>query len=402
MATSLISLDFDRDGDLDLIQTVKSEYHNFGFRLLENKLLNEGLQNYIVVKPRMNGTNHWAIGSMVKITTAIGTQIRPITAGISYFGQEPAEAFFGLGSITEVEEIEVTWPGGSKTTINDIAVNQVVTITDADALHPPINLSVEVINETTFSLSWQSSATISHTYQLERSKESNFATFLVVENELSTTFYEDSGLSPDSTYYYRVRATQGAEISRSSLHVRAQFREDINAPDQLVAEGVSQVEARVNWTDRSDNESGFRVQRSAQQDFSSFVAFDLPMNSESFLNDGLEPGATYYYRIQAYSDYGTSEFSEVVSVDLSSVLSVDDTNSQIIMYPNPSDGLIQFNSSEEVKRLTIFDLDGKLVSQYGGANIKTISTNLAEGIYQIRIETASGSIILKTVVIDRK
>ena len=55
-------------------------------------------------------------------------------AGISTLGQEPAEAFFGLGSATVVDQIVVQYPNGEQETLYNVAADQVITITNA----PPI------------------------------------------------------------------------------------------------------------------------------------------------------------------------------------------------------------------------------------------------------------------------
>lgn len=77
----------------------------------------------------MEGANHRAIGAIVRVEAGPLSLMRLISAGTSYFGQEPAEAFFGLGSETVVDRITVEWPDGTvelHTQIgeNPIAVDQ--------------------------------------------------------------------------------------------------------------------------------------------------------------------------------------------------------------------------------------------------------------------------------------
>lgn len=127
----LISFDFDRDGDLDLMQTCQVNTANPTLiRLLENQSAARGGNgSFLVVKPRMNGPNHLAIGAIVRITADGLNMIRLITAGTSYLGQEPAEAFFGLGTAILVDSLIIDWPDGSRTTLNNVLPNQVVTVT---------------------------------------------------------------------------------------------------------------------------------------------------------------------------------------------------------------------------------------------------------------------------------
>ena len=122
----LIAFDRDRDGDLELFQTTNTAGGSPA-RLMDNVSTNAG--NYIVIKPRMNGTNHWAVGAVVRITVGGMTMMRPITAGTSFLSQEPAEAHFGVGTATTVDSISITWPDGITTQHGGAAVNQVLTLT---------------------------------------------------------------------------------------------------------------------------------------------------------------------------------------------------------------------------------------------------------------------------------
>jgi hypothetical protein len=129
-ATSLLAFDMDRDGDLDLLQTLKRNPDTDAPLILyENDLTDTPSPgNYIVIKPRSEEVNHFAIGAMVYITSGSTTQMRLITAGTSLYGQEPAEAFFGTGGATVLSEVKVVWPDQSETIIKDVATNQVLTI----------------------------------------------------------------------------------------------------------------------------------------------------------------------------------------------------------------------------------------------------------------------------------
>lgn len=124
--SSLIALDFDRDGDLDLIQACAD---GGPLRLLENQRSGQALLNsYLVVQPRLSGANHWAIGSTVRVRVGSTWMSRALLAGSSLLGQEPAEAFFGLGTTSMVDEVVVEWPDGTTTTITDVAANQIIEV----------------------------------------------------------------------------------------------------------------------------------------------------------------------------------------------------------------------------------------------------------------------------------
>ena len=136
-AASLVAFDMERDGDLDLLQTIKVRGNDMRpLRLLQNNYSSTtNANNYLVIKPRMNGNNHFAIGAVVKITYDNGTTgMRLITAGTSFYGQEPAEAFFGLADNLIVDEVRVEWPDNTVTVVDDVLTNQVITITNDNVL----------------------------------------------------------------------------------------------------------------------------------------------------------------------------------------------------------------------------------------------------------------------------
>jgi hypothetical protein len=128
VASGLLAFDYDADGDLDLLQAVND---GGPLRLLRNDRQRGAADNgFLVIRPRQDGANHWAIGAKVEIRTGELRQIRPILAGISTDSQEPAEAFFGLGAASAVDEVTITWPGSARATtvLTDVAVNQVLTV----------------------------------------------------------------------------------------------------------------------------------------------------------------------------------------------------------------------------------------------------------------------------------
>ena len=122
--SALVAADFDRDGDLDLAQSCNgSGTQPHKIRLLDNQSTQSN--NYLVVRPRMPGMNNRAIGAVISIEVGGRQMRRLISAGTRFMGQEPAEAFFGIGSATVIDHLAVLWPNGKTTQLKDIPANQV-------------------------------------------------------------------------------------------------------------------------------------------------------------------------------------------------------------------------------------------------------------------------------------
>jgi uncharacterized membrane protein YraQ (UPF0718 family) len=110
-ATSAFNyVDFDRDGDLDVISLPLAFAP---VRVFEN----QGIAgNSLTIQLRDRRGNRFAIGS--KIVIRYGDegrrhQMREIRASGGFVSFDPQEAHFGLGPHEEVNAIEITWPDGS-------------------------------------------------------------------------------------------------------------------------------------------------------------------------------------------------------------------------------------------------------------------------------------------------
>ncbi len=121
--SALVAADFDRDGDLDLVQACMP---NDPLRLLENTTEEPG--HYLVVRPLQGGGNRFAVGGRVEVEAAGRHMLRRISAGTSYLGQEPPEAHFGLGAATVADRVAVLWPDGLVSERRSVAADQVLVV----------------------------------------------------------------------------------------------------------------------------------------------------------------------------------------------------------------------------------------------------------------------------------
>lgn len=96
--------DFDNDGDQDLLVTT-----NAGPALLYRNDVTNG-NRYL--RLRLSGTksNRDAIGTVVRVFTPEGQQMRMVKSGSSYLSQSELTLTFGLGKRTAVDRIVVEWP----------------------------------------------------------------------------------------------------------------------------------------------------------------------------------------------------------------------------------------------------------------------------------------------------
>ncbi|WP_394147541.1 PKD domain-containing protein [Shewanella atlantica] len=83
-------------------------------------------------------------------------------------------------------------------------------------------------------------------------------------------------------------------------------------PTQLGATPISSSRIDISWTDESNDESGFNVERSLDQSSWS-NAGSVGANVTTFSDSGLSADTTYYYRVTAFNGYGSSPESNTAS-----------------------------------------------------------------------------------------
>ena len=119
-------VDFDNDGDLDLVVTT----NNGPAHLFRN---DNGNRND-VLRMKLIGTrsNRDAIGAKVTVTAPGGSrQLEMVKTGSSYLSQSELPLTFGLGKPANGKicgRLEIEWPSGHKESINHVAANQFITI----------------------------------------------------------------------------------------------------------------------------------------------------------------------------------------------------------------------------------------------------------------------------------
>ena len=119
--------DYDRDGDLD-IALVHDGDNDGVFHLYENVSTNQG--NWLEVDLVAVTSNRAAIGTLLEATVGSTTYLRQVKGAVSAHSQNELLVHFGLDNATTVDELKISWPSGTVQTLTDVAVNQLLTVTE--------------------------------------------------------------------------------------------------------------------------------------------------------------------------------------------------------------------------------------------------------------------------------
>jgi len=88
------------------------------------------------------------------------------------------------------------------------------------------------------------------------------------------------------------------------------------APSQLVVKATNTGAVNLQWTDNSNNETGFRVERSVTTDSNFQALGNTSANTTLFSDNTIEAGKKYYYRVKAVNSAGESNPSNSVSATI--------------------------------------------------------------------------------------
>lgn len=171
----------------------------------------------------------------------------------------------------------------------------------------PSSLGAAVVTAGQVDLSWVDNSDTETEFEIQRSADGGAFTVLQTA-AADATGASDNTTVEDTEYVYRVRACNATGCSAFSGEVTAITPP--SPPSGLTATPSSDSRIDLVWTDNSDTETGFEIDRRESGGTFAEVT-SVGANVTTFGDTGLDPNTTYEYRVRACNGGGCSDYSNI-------------------------------------------------------------------------------------------
>ena len=214
-----------------------------------------------------------------------------------------ASACYGTPYLYQVMAVNSTAPWYS--TVASLAAP----VTPASPATPE-SLTLTQLNESSVKIDWNDPNSDESGYKVERCTGdgawcgSDDAKFTVsYPLPANTITYTNTGLAPNTTYTYRVRAYKTADCGWSLASGTQTVTATVPAPAGLTLQALSSTAIKLTWTNNTSTETGFVVERCSGigcSDFSALAASSsIAAHGTTFTDSSACSGISYSYRVKA-------------------------------------------------------------------------------------------------------
>lgn len=192
----------------------------------------------------------------------------------------------------------------------------------------PDNLKATATSSTEIELTWKDNSSNETGFRIFRSDVVNSDYHHINTVGSNETSYTDTGRSPGTKYFYKVSSFNNGGNSALSPEAYATTLITIppikipttpvlitpDKPSGLTAAGTSSSSIELSWSDNSTNETGFKIERSLNNNSGFTEITSVGADVTKYSDSGLSAATPYYYRIRAYNALGNSAYSNEVGV----------------------------------------------------------------------------------------
>ena len=177
----------------------------------------------------------------------------------------------------------------------------------------PTSLVATTSSSTQINMIWTDNSSDETGFEVERSANGTTGWTLIASPSTNINSYYNTGLTPSTQYFYRVRAVNAngnsAYSNVADATTSAPPSTPPTAPTSLTATAASSSAINIAWTDNSSDETGFELERSANGTTGWTLITTKAANVTTHSDTGLTAETAYYYRLRAVNAAGNSSYS---------------------------------------------------------------------------------------------
>jgi hypothetical protein len=277
-------------------------------------------------------------GTRTYTITNNGTELLQLTGGVTITGSgaanfnviQPSTSQINPGqSITfDIQFNAPATPGLSEAqvsidnnTTNTSVFDFKIQATAAVTVNAPSNITINA-NRLLVTLSWTDNSNNEDEFIIERSTDGiSFSEIDRVTQNVTT--YSDATVQSNTTYFYRIIASNAFNTGTSSV-VNIAIGDVLSAPVNLAATASSD-QIILTWEESNTSETGYAVYRALSSDPANFqFLFKTQPNEVSYIDVSVAPKTTYIYKLRAIAvnSSDNSDFSTSVTVTTQGLLPV--------------------------------------------------------------------------------
>jgi len=205
--------------------------------------------------------------------------------------------------------------GFSTLTVTGASVPVSIGTVPAQAPLAPTNLTAVLQAGPQVLLSWTDNATDETGFIIERRVlGGTFAPLPITvpaNNGTGSVSYTDTTVSAGNTYEYQVRAVnaigQSTPSNIASVIIPAPPVAPSNVSATAARSGNRNARVTLTWTDNSNNETGFNIQRATDAAFTANVVnATVGANATTYTTGNIARATQYYFRVRSYNGQGQS------------------------------------------------------------------------------------------------
>jgi len=258
-------------------------------------------------------------GSTLLYSTYFGGSGTDTAQSVAVFGSSPI-----LYGETDSSNLTTVSPYQSQNRSPGQGVRDFFLVMLTNPLNPPSALGASNSGNDAASLTWTDASNNESGFQVERMVPGG-AFQLIASVGADATAYVDTGLSRGVTYTYRVRAVNldgGSSYSNEASVTTPPTIVGIPlTPTSCVATLMSTHQVDLAWSDNSNNEDFFQVQRRIEDGLWQVRSTPGP-NSTTYSDTGVLPDRDYAFRVRAGNSVGFSDVSEVALISTPATLDI--------------------------------------------------------------------------------